>query len=251
MLAAVLALAAALASPAAPPAAEQSIAWRDYPAAGAEARRTGRPMLVYVGTTWCGACKALDSGTWANDTVASFVKENLVPAKVVANVGDDAAVAEKLRVNAYPTVTLVSPEGIELRRFVGFIAPDAFVERARAIMAEPIQVAALAWAVQQAPDDLMARGRLGLRQLEEGLEADALVNLRLVVEKDGANESTVLDDALVALASREPASGTRAMLLERARSSKPDAATLARIVELERSGRSAGRPSRVAEGQGR
>ncbi|EDQ88428.1 uncharacterized protein MONBRDRAFT_37391 [Monosiga brevicollis MX1] len=57
------------------------IAWRSLDAGRAEALETGKPMMVIIHKSWCGACKALRPKFAANDEVAElsekFVMVNL------------------------------------------------------------------------------------------------------------------------------------------------------------------------------
>jgi len=64
-------------------AAEQAIDWYPWGVEPFElARRTGRPVLIDIGASWCHWCHVMDEGTYADDEVARLLREHFVTVKV-------------------------------------------------------------------------------------------------------------------------------------------------------------------------
>ena len=64
-------------------AAEQAIDWHPWgPEPFELARRTGRPILLDVGASWCHWCHVMDEGTYADPEVARLLAQHFVAVKV-------------------------------------------------------------------------------------------------------------------------------------------------------------------------
>ncbi len=64
-------------------AAEQPIEWHPWgEEAFALAKRTGRPVLLDIGASWCHWCHVMDEGTYSDDEVARLLQQHFVAVKV-------------------------------------------------------------------------------------------------------------------------------------------------------------------------
>ncbi len=98
----------------------EKIAWQTVPGqAQASAQQSDRPLLVYIGASYCGYCKKLEKKTWANKTVARMVTDRFVPLKVDGQ--RNAEIARQLNVRAFPTVVVLSADGHVLARQAGYV----------------------------------------------------------------------------------------------------------------------------------
>lgn len=102
------------------------IAWRSgYQAALAEARETGRPVLVSFGATWCPWCRFMQHDVWPKPAVQRAVSDEFVPVEI--DIDRDPATAGRYRIEAVPTLLVVDPSGAEVRRS-GFLDADDLVD---------------------------------------------------------------------------------------------------------------------------
>lgn len=113
------------------PTAEKSagVAWYDgtIDAALAEAKASGRPLMVDVFATWCGPCHELDKQVFSRADVATEA-ERWLPVKVDAeNAPGGPEFAEKYHVVGFPTVLFIDSEGKEIDRIFGYVGPEAFL----------------------------------------------------------------------------------------------------------------------------
>ena len=88
-----------------------------------------RFVLVDFYTVWCGPCKKLDETTWKDQEVRDWLSKEAVCLKVDAE--KDEPLADKYRINVYPTVLLLRPDGAEIDRLVGYRDAKTFLADAR------------------------------------------------------------------------------------------------------------------------
>jgi thiol:disulfide interchange protein len=103
-----------------------TVPWRpSYQAALAEARETGRPVLVSFGATWCPWCRFMKHDVWPKPAVQRAVSTAFVPLEI--DIDQDPITASRYGIEAVPTLLVVDPSGTELRRS-GFLDADDLVD---------------------------------------------------------------------------------------------------------------------------
>lgn len=101
------------------------IRWRPWsPAAFAEAKQAGKPVLVDAVATWCHWCHVMDARTYDDPEVAALIEARFIPVRVDIDLHPDAA--ELYGDIGWPGTALYAPDGHPLARERGFIKPDAF-----------------------------------------------------------------------------------------------------------------------------
>ena len=89
--------------------------------------RSGKTLLmVDVYTDWCGWCKKLDRDVFADERVGSATK-SLVAIRLDAERGGEK-VAEKFRIEGFPTVLFLNPDGEIVSRVNGYVTRDQMLE---------------------------------------------------------------------------------------------------------------------------
>lgn len=104
-------------------------------AAQAEAKKSNRPILVLgTGSDWCGFCMRLEKNVLTDKEFQKFAKDSLVlvyadkPSrkKQSAEVAKNSQeLLDKFKVDGFPTVILLSPDGAELGRKAGYGGQNA------------------------------------------------------------------------------------------------------------------------------
>jgi thioredoxin-like negative regulator of GroEL len=95
------------------------IAWqKDIRMALRTSSEEGKPLMVMVGAGWCGYCYKMLQQTFPDPALALRVNGQFVP--VLIDADEQAELVQKLRVDAMPTVLVISPERRIVGRFAGF-----------------------------------------------------------------------------------------------------------------------------------
>ncbi len=123
----ILALAALLL--AAPIHAEGPFREASFEEALAAAKKDGKVVFVDFFTTWCAPCKKLDATTWKDAAVVSWLGEKTIALKLDAEV--ETKLAARYRIQVYPTMIFIDPDGTERGRIVGYRDATGFLSEAK------------------------------------------------------------------------------------------------------------------------
>ena len=128
-------------------------------------------------TSWCGPCKELDKTTWLDAAVGTLLRDKAVALKIDAE-KEGKDLARRYKINAYPTLLLLQPDGTELDRIVGYRPADKFMAEFSAGLAGRTALVRAREAVSAAGastrDAVKARYDLGQALARQGAVEDAL-----------------------------------------------------------------------------
>jgi thioredoxin 1 len=89
------------------------------------AKKENKLVFLDIYATWCGPCKQLKKYTFADKSAGEFFNKNFVNMALDGEQEEGAALAQKFRIEAYPTLMFVTPEGELITKSPGFrTAPD-------------------------------------------------------------------------------------------------------------------------------
>src|SRR5579863_420120 len=122
--------------------AEEKVTWMtDVPKAIEKAKAEKKlVMLDFTGSDWCPPCKALHKNVLTSSEFEAYAAKNLILVEVdfprQKPQADDLkkankALAAKYKIEGYPTVILLTAEGKELNKSVGYggAKPDEFIAK--------------------------------------------------------------------------------------------------------------------------
>lgn len=159
-------------------AAEMAVNFRSLALEDAEKAAAAEGKIVFIDfyTTWCGPCKMLDAQTWTDAKVGQLLGEKAVALKLDAEKeGRDAA--KRYKIDAYPTLLLLKPDGTEIDRLVGFREPARFLDEFTQSTNgnTSMKRAATAVAAAGSDDDIVKARQTYAKQLaQKGQYAEAL-----------------------------------------------------------------------------
>ncbi len=115
--------------------ADRTLQWRhDEAAAFAEAKESGKGVMIDFAASYCLPCKKLETKTFSAENVHAEITSGYVPLKFDVSKGTDAdeQLQEKYGAETLPAVILLDAEGRELGRIGEFVGPDEFMKVLRA-----------------------------------------------------------------------------------------------------------------------
>jgi thiol-disulfide isomerase/thioredoxin len=144
-----------------------------FEAATNQAARSGKIVLVDFYTTWCAPCKLLDKNTWTDPAVIKLLQQKTVALRIDAE--KEVALSKRYKIDAYPTVLLVKPDGTEIDRLVGYREPKTFTNEFTAALAGKDSVRRARDALTSAgTNDPSARMQYGVALAQKGKDSEAL-----------------------------------------------------------------------------
>jgi thiol-disulfide isomerase/thioredoxin len=112
------------------PRASKSFPWIDsnFERGLAQAKESGRKLIVDFWTTWCGPCRSLDEWIWTDTEVAALLNAGYVGVKLDGDV--EKEMVGRFHVEGYPTLIVLDSSGKEIRRF-GYLSSKEMLELLR------------------------------------------------------------------------------------------------------------------------
>ncbi|MBI3765214.1 MAG: thioredoxin fold domain-containing protein [Ignavibacteriales bacterium] len=111
--------------------------WRNLTTGLEEAKKSNKKILLDIYTDWCGWCKKLDKDVYANEMVASYLKQQYVAVKL--NAESDAKVtykgqttsemelAQAFGIRSYPTIIFLDAAGEPINSLGGYVNAEKFL----------------------------------------------------------------------------------------------------------------------------
>jgi thiol-disulfide isomerase/thioredoxin len=97
------------------PRTETPVSWgKELPAALAEAKASGKQVLIDFEATWCGPCHTMDQWVWNDAELAPLISKGYVAIKVDADLQKE--LVKRLKITGYPTMMVMNADGTEVKR---------------------------------------------------------------------------------------------------------------------------------------
>lgn len=144
-----------------------------FEAASKQAAQSNKIVLIDFYTTWCGPCKMLDKNTWTDPAVIKLLEQKTVALRIDAEKETD--LAKRYRIEAYPTILMIKPDGAEIDRIVGYELPGPFIEDFNGALSGKDSISrAHDKLIAAGTNDPTARMQFGVALAQRGKDAEAL-----------------------------------------------------------------------------
>ncbi len=110
------------------------LAWSDFDNATFVRAKTEKRFVVMDGSAeWCHWCHVMEAVTYHDASVREILDAHFIAAKVDVDARPD--IEERYAEYGWPATVIFSPDGRELGKYRGFIAPDRFAEILKEVVA--------------------------------------------------------------------------------------------------------------------
>ena len=111
--------------------------WKHFNEGIAEAKQSGKKVLVDVYTDWCKWCKEMDKSTYSDKKISGYLKKHYVLIKLNAegnemiNYSGQTITAQefsqRMGVDGYPATVFLKSDGQQITLLPGYVKPDQFI----------------------------------------------------------------------------------------------------------------------------
>lgn len=119
--------------------ADTVLNWKNFPEGIAEAEATGKKIMLFIYTDWCGYCRKFQREVYTEPDIIEYLNQNFAIVKINAESEQkmtfknmeftEAELALSLKVTGFPTHVFMEPGGEKLNllhALPGFMAADYF-----------------------------------------------------------------------------------------------------------------------------
>ncbi len=152
-----------------------------------QARTERKAVMIDFITDWCRWCDTLDARTYSDASVAAYVNEHFVPIKIDAEKGEGVGIAKKYGVNAYPTIVVVTSDGEEVDRILGYVEASRFLATLQDYLRGENTISVLLTRVKEHPEDTAVRYALAKKYSDRNEMAAAGAQYQKLLELDPHN----------------------------------------------------------------
>jgi thioredoxin-related protein len=117
--------------------AADELKWEGYGDALAEAKQSGKKVLVDVYTNWCGWCKKMDKNVYGDSKIIDYLREHYISVKLNAESAathevkgkklSEKEIARSYGIRSFPTTVFLTPGGEAITAVPGYIDAPRFL----------------------------------------------------------------------------------------------------------------------------
>ncbi|MDD8018985.1 MAG: thioredoxin fold domain-containing protein [Bacteroidota bacterium] len=115
----------------------KDLRWKNFNDGIAEAKKSGKKVLVDVYTDWCTWCKKMDEVTYSDKNIKTYLEKNYVLIKLNAEGNENisyagqkispAQFAQQMGIDGYPATLFLDGRGEPITVLPGYSEPKMFI----------------------------------------------------------------------------------------------------------------------------
>ena len=98
----------------------------------AKAKAENKIIFLDIYATWCGPCKKLKAKSFASAKVGTYFNDNFINVTLDGEEGEGIILAEKYKLQAYPTLLFIDGDGNVKKGAVGYYNPSELLSLGKA-----------------------------------------------------------------------------------------------------------------------
>ncbi|MBP7461347.1 MAG: tetratricopeptide repeat protein [Candidatus Delongbacteria bacterium] len=157
------------------------------------AQSNPKPIIADFYTDWCSWCKKMDSTTFQDSTVLTFLKDYYL---LKINAEQDTLTAKKYGIVAYPTLVLMDASGNEIDR-LHYAEPAEFIKIIRDYQSGIGTLADFLNQQREHPDSLDLVYKIADKYQSRGDKSNAKLYFEQILTLDPKNQAGFSDNALL------------------------------------------------------
>ena len=146
----------------------------------AQAKTANKPLFVDFYAVWCVPCRTMAKTVFTLPEVGQYFNEHFINIQIDAEKKENVDIAKSYKVEAYPTLAFIAPDGKALSVNMGAMDQNELLEAAKIAAGESVSFEQLYNQYKANNNDLSVQQTLLLKapaflQAQEGMEADKWV----------------------------------------------------------------------------
>ena len=172
----------------------KSINWvANFEEASQIAKSENKNMVLDFYTDWCKWCKKLADSTFTDTSLIRFSVDFVF---FKTNAEKDTALAEKYKINGYPSVILTNPSGEEIDRVVGYANAPDFMQKIKSYLKGEGTLTDLENKLKKDTTNIELWFKVGEKYQERRRFEEALFNYNKVISLDPQDSTQKASEAL-------------------------------------------------------
>jgi thiol:disulfide interchange protein len=99
-----------------------------------KAKKENKFIFFDAYASWCGPCKMMKKRTFSNKEVGDFYNKNFICLAIDMEKGEGPTLANKFKVEAYPTLMYFKSDGKMIAKEMGFRKANEFIEMGKKVI---------------------------------------------------------------------------------------------------------------------